>query len=71
MEEDKLRHKDRVIQEMEMEREQLRKQFDDQMGHKNIDYDNLKRNFEESAYECENLRRTLSAKQEEILHLSH
>ena len=58
MEADKMRHKDRVIQEMEREREQQRKHFDDEIGVKAMDYDNLKRGLEELQYECENLRRT-------------
>lgn len=71
MEEDKIRHKERVIHEMEQEKEQLRQGFDDQLGHKSMDYDNIKRGYDELSYECENLRRTLSSKQEEILSLSH
>lgn len=36
-----------------------------------MDYDNLKRGFDELAYECENLRRIVSSKQEEILRMQH
>ncbi len=41
------------------------------MSRRNVDYENLKRAFDELQYDNENLRRTLNAKQEEIKNLQY
>lgn len=48
----------------------MRKDLENQIASKCIDYDNLKRGFDELQYECENLRKTVNSKQDEIASLN-
>lgn len=67
---DKVKQRERTINDLVDERERVRMELENQLGAKSVDYDNLKRAYDELAYEHENLRRILNAKQEEIAGLN-
>eukprot|EP00347_Sterkiella_histriomuscorum_P023139 403335798 len=53
-------------EDMLRESERQKRDVESQLSLRNIDYDNVKRGFDEQHYELENQRRTFQAKQEEI-----
>lgn len=52
------------------EGERIRKDMENTIASKSIDYDNLKRGYDELMYEGENLRKTMNSKQDEISSLN-
>ena len=68
---DKVHQRERSIDDIIAERERMRRDLDTQLSNKNVDFDNLKRAFDETQYDNENLRRLLNNKQEEISRLEN
>ena len=68
---DKVHQRERSIDDIIAERERMRRDLDTQLSNKNVDFDNLKRAFDETQYDNENLRRLLNNKQEEINRLEN
>jgi hypothetical protein len=69
-EKERVQNKERAIEEMGRQREVMMNEHQEAMSAKKIEYDNLKRGFDEMHYEGENLRRGINQKQEEIAGLN-
>jgi hypothetical protein len=65
-----MNQRDKAVDEIVREGDRLRKDLENQVAAKSIDYDNLKRGYDELQYEIENMRRTVNAKQDEISSLN-
>jgi HAMP domain-containing protein len=58
--------KERSLEDMARQRDQMMNDHQEQLGERKTEYENLKRGFDELHYESENLRRTVNQKQDEI-----
>lgn len=65
-EKERVASKDRSIEELVRQREQLQIEQENHICERKAEYDNLKRAFDELHYESENLRRTINNKHDEI-----
>lgn len=61
-EKDRVIQKERAIEEMSRQREQMMSENQNLLGERKAEYENLKRGFDELHYESENLRRTINQK---------
>jgi chromosome segregation ATPase len=69
-EKERVVQKERTVEELARQRDQMMGEHQDQMGERKAEYENLKRGFDELHYESENLRRTINQKQDEVAGLN-
>ena len=65
-EKERLDQKDCAIQDLVKQREIMQQEHDHHIAQRKVEFDNLKRAFDELHYESETLRKTVNQKQEEI-----
>ena len=66
LEKDRVAQGQRALEIKDNETAMIKRDYDDTLGKKNLEIENMRRAYEESSYENENLRRIVTAKQDEI-----
>jgi chromosome segregation ATPase len=69
-EKERVVQKERAVEELARQRDQMMGEHQDQLGERKAEYENLKRGFDELHYESKNLRRTINQKQDEVAGLN-